>query len=197
MQNLMKSIKVLMQMSQEFHHEVANLAIEEEVQEIHDVDSEKDDDTSKLKNFAGFNIIDMRRDHVEDTPKEISETIPEISQQTNQNENCVTCEELLETKSNMETQLTEHAKQIFETMQTLAEKNQENERLKEEMKLLKQEVENKKKEVESQREQLEEQAKSDSAKAEDINITRLRKAYISLEKEKKKQEDLSRKKIGN
>ena len=61
---------------------------------------------------------------------------------------------------------------------SLLKKTEENDNLKGKIKLLKQELEDKKKEVEAKREQLEEQAKSDSAKAEDINVTRLRKAYM-------------------
>ena len=85
------------------------------------------------------------------------------------------CKEHTEVKSNLETQLTDSV------MQMLSEKTDENEKLKDEIKVVK--------------EQLDEITKSSDAKADDINVTRLRKAYINLEKEKKKQEDHHKKSI--
>ena len=95
--------------------------------------------------------------------------------------NCDLCKELTEVKNNLESQLSDQVKSNFDVMQSLAEKTDENDKLKEEIKQAK--------------EQLDEITKSSNANAEDVNITRLRKAYSNLEKEKKKQEDVHKKRV--
>ena len=195
MQILMRSAQMLLKINQEIRPEVSNLAIEANTQEIRADDSEKDDNVSPLKNFAGFDALNKEGNNSDNNQKENMINISKISQQSTQKDDCENCGELLKTKSNLETQLMDHANQNLEAMETLAAKTKENDKLKEDMMLLKQELENTIKEVESKKQQLEEQTKSDSANAEDINITRLRKAYASLEKEKKKQEDMNMKKI--
>ena len=100
--------------------------------EIHMKDDHSQEENVVLEGFQGF----QQTDHARQEPNQNTPPTPETNKP-----DCENCKELANIKENLETQLSDSAKQNFDVLQSLAGKTDEVEALKEELKQTKAQLE--------------------------------------------------------